>query len=334
MIKSYCIALAFIISSFVGWSQENKEKIISNGKPIATLHANVYSGINAGDNPTGFVIRRAYLGYQFNLPNNFHAQFVLDIGSPDDVSDELLKKRVAYFKYAMVYYQKEKIRLCFGMIPTTLFKVQEKIWGHRYIAKTVTDAQKMGSSADLGMAFHYAAFKAVSFDVAILNGEGYSSIQNDGSYRVAAGVTIKPFKGLTYRAYADYTQKNASQITFLNFISYNWKNKVILSAEYAKQNNYQFVKDQDLTVWSVYASYNMSERWQLFGRFDQVESNLSPSYLLPWHLAKDGSYTILGLQYTLQENVKLALDYKLWNPPNSLEQSSEQFVYFNVMFKI
>jgi len=333
MIKSYFILLAFIISSIAGWSQANKENIISNGKPIATLYANVYSGLNMGDNPTGFVLRRAYLGYQFDLKENFSAKIVLDIGSPNDVSDELLKKRFAYFKYALVQYEKGKIKTCFGIIPTTLFKVQEKIWGHRYIAKTVTDAQKMGSSADLGAAIHYAAFNAVSFDLAITNGEGYSSIQKDGSFKLALGTTIKPIKGLTYRAYADYTEKAASQITLLNFLSYNWKKKLNLSFEISKQYNYQFINNQDLTVWSVFASFNMTKKWQLFGRFDQVSSNVTEAMILPWHDAKDGSYSLLGVQFIPHKNIKLAIDYKIWTPP-SLTINNEQFIYFNVMLKI
>jgi len=175
--------------------------------------------------------------------------------------------------------------------------------------------------------------KFISFDVSMLNGEGYSSIQRDDSYRVGLGTTIKPVKGLTFRMFGDYIEKSASQLSWVNFISYNWKNKIIASFEFAKQYNYKFVDNQDLTVWSAYVSYNITKKWQLFGRFDQVDSNLTTDPSIPWHYAKDGSYSLLGIQFIAHKNVKLALDYKLWTPPSS-DLSNEQFIYLNLQLKI
>jgi hypothetical protein len=197
----------------------------------------------------------------------------------------------------------------------------------------VSDAQKMSSSADLGAYFQYAPSKIISFDVSALNGEGYSSIQRDDSYRLGFGTTIKPLKGLTLRMFGDYIEKSASQISWVNFISYNWKNKIIASFEYIKQYNYKFVEGQDLTVWSAFVSYNMTKKWQLFGRFDQVDSNLTEATMLPWHYAKDGSYSILGIQFIAHKNIKLAVDYKIWTPPSS-DLSNEQFIYLNLQLKI
>ncbi len=334
MINLRALVIVFLLISLFGWSQEKeKKKYFLNGKPIGTIYADVYSGINQGENPTGFEIRRAYLGYQFDLDEDFSAKLVLDIGSPNDASDYLLEKRFAYFKYAFVQYKKGKFTTRFGIIPTALFKVQEKVWGHRYIAKTVTDAQRMGSSADLGVSLNYEAFKSLSFDLSVLNGEGYSNIQNDNSYKLGLGVTAKPWKGLTLRMYGDIIEKGASQISWVNFIAYNWKNKIIAGFEYAKQYNYKNVANQDLTVWSAYVSYNMTKKWQLFGRFDQVTSNVIESYFDPWHFARDGSYALGGVQFIPHKKVKLAVNYKAWLPPSS-DFKNEQFIYLNLEFKI
>ncbi|OYT15619.1 MAG: hypothetical protein B7C24_12010 [Bacteroidetes bacterium 4572_77] len=323
-----------LLSGSLGWAQEKEsKKYFVNGKPIARIFGNFHTGINEGANPMAFELRRVYLGYQFDLGDHFSTKIQLDIGSPNDVVDDELKKRFAYFKNAYLQYKKGKIKVQFGIISTAQFKAQEQIWGHRYIQKTVIDLNKMGSSADLGMAVYYKATDYLSFDLGLLNGESYGSIQNDSALKLAFGTTIKPIKGLQLRFYGDVVQKTETQINWVNFISYNWNNKFLVGFEYDLQYNYKNRKNNNLYVWSAYVSYNFLEKWQIFGRYDHTESNILEQELDPWRWNKDGEAIITGIQYQLNKHIKFALDYQAWFYTNT-DISSKQFLFFNTEIKL
>lgn len=334
MFKFRVLLIASLLVSTLGWAQENKAKdYFANGKPIGKVYANLNSGLNQNNNPSGYEVKRVYLGYQFDLGDGFSTKLLLDIGSPNDVSEFTLKRRFAYFKNAYLQYKKGKFSVQFGVIPGRQFKVQEGIWGHRYVFKTVMDKHSLGSSADLGATLFYKPAKFISFDVGLLNGEGYAKIQNDNSYKFAVGSTIKPIKGLTLRFYGDFIQKAETQINWVNFISYNFNDKVIAGLEYNTQYNVENVKDEDINTISGYLSYNFTKKWQLFGRYDLVESNTLSEELTPWNLNQDGNRMIGGVQYQIHKKVKLALDYQVWTPRDT-DFDNEQFIYFHVEFKI
>jgi len=331
----HVLVIVFLLISSISWSQEKgKKNYFENGKPIAVVFANLNSSIGQGDNSSGYEVKRVYLGYQFDLGEGFSTKLLLDIGSPNDVSDHTLGRRFAYFKNAYLQYEKGKMMVQFGIIPTRQFKTQKGIWGHRYIMKTIMNEHKMGSSADLGATIIYKANKFISFDVGMMNGEGYAKIQNDNSFKLALGTSIKPTKGLLFRFYVDAIQKGETQINWVNFVSYNWNKKIIAGIEYNIQFNSKNVSNQDLTAISTYLSYNITEKWQLFGRYDIIESNfVSSNYETPWNLARDGSQIVSGLQFQIHKKVKAALDYQVWIPRES-NKSNEQYLYLNVEFKI
>nr|NQU89056.1 hypothetical protein [Bacteroidota bacterium] len=109
-IKIHVLIIAFIclvINDSRGQAFENP---FANGKPIGLVFADFYTGINQGSNPTAFEVRRAYLGYDFNMSKNFSAKILVDIGSPDDVSQYSLLRRFAYFKNAYLQYESGKIK--------------------------------------------------------------------------------------------------------------------------------------------------------------------------------------------------------------------------------
>jgi len=328
----YLFIFILLLSPFVSKAQE-KKAFISNGAPIAKVFANFHAGINPGNNTASFELRRVYLGYKFDLGDRFSSKIILDIGSPNDVADHSLNKRFAYFKNAYLQYKKGKLKIQFGIISTAQFKVQEKIWGHRYIQKTVVDLNRMGSSADLGVCAYYNAADFISFDMGILNGEGYSHIQNDSALKLAIGTTIKPIKGLQLRFYGDIVQKTVSQINWVNFISYNWKDKMIAGFEYDMVYNYKNISNQQLYVYSAFISYNLLEKWQLFGRYDYTESNAVEGEDDFWRFDKDGRAIISGVQFTVNKRIKFALDYQAWIYRDQ-DKSNQQFIFLNTEFKL
>ena len=52
------------------------------------------------------------------------------------------------------------------------------------------------------------------------------------------------------------------------FVGYKFKDKFIGGVEYNYQFNYNYVDGQDRYGYSVYGSYYLFPKWQLFARFD------------------------------------------------------------------
>ena len=328
--------LALILFIFVikkNEAQQNQPSPFENGKPIGRVFANFYSGIGQGDNPSAFEVRKAYLGYKFDLSSDFSAKIQLDIGSPDDASEYSLLRRFAYFKDAYLQYQKGKIKIRFGIIPIQLFKLQESIWGHRYIYKSVLDEHSLGSSADLGASFNFQATDYLSLDLTLMNGEGYSQLQTDYSYKVGLGFTLSPRNGLIYRCYGDIIQKNETQVTLVNFVGYKINNKLLAGIEYDLKFNDDFEARHDQQVLSAYLSYELTEKFEIFGRYDMIRSNIPDNQDYPWNLSEDGSALISGIQYSPLTNVRLSINYQDW-VPYAKNLSNEAFIYLNLEYNI
>jgi len=317
-----------------GYAQEEEKKNpFSGGQPIGRVFANFHTGINQGNNPTGFEIKRAYLGYQFKMGEGFSSKIVIDIGSPNDVSEFSLLRRFAYFKNAYLQYEKGKFRARFGIIPVQQFKLQETLWAHRYVQKTVMDEHRMAASADLGASLDFFLTDYIKFDLSMMNGEGYTNLQTDESYKVGLGTTIRPWKGLVMRLYGDAITKEETQILLVSVIGYQIKNKLSVGLEYDFAKNYRFEEGQDRDAFSAYASWDISKKFQVFGRYDIVGSNVLEGDDTPWFLAGDGSSVIAGVQYRPINKVKIALNYQDWYP-YAENAENEAFIFLNLEFKV
>ena len=67
-----------------------------------------------------------------------------------------------------------------------------------------------------------------------------------------------------------------------------------------------FKWNENKAGFSVYSSYDISDKFQIFGRFDQLESNTLLGESEQWNIAKDGQAIIAGVQYKMDKKVKLA----------------------------
>ncbi len=310
-----------------------KQILKSNEQTFATIYSNFHSSISEGNNPSGMEITRAYLGYKKHLSKNVYAKVNLDIGSPNDESQYALLRRFAYFKNAYVAYEDERLTANFGIIGLHQFKIQENFWGHRYIYKNVIDEHKLGYSADIGASISYKFLKWLSADFTFMNGEGYTHLQTDNTYKVGLGVTLKPVKGLILRIYGDYEEKDVSYYSLTGFVGYRFTKNIKAGFEYNQTENYRYLKDHQREAWSAYFSWDFWKHFQLFGRFDKITSNILESEELPWALAKDGSAVITGLQYAPIKGLRMALNYQDWYPYASNEEN-EAFIYLNFEIKL
>lgn len=304
--------IAFFIFSLTGFSQT--EDFTPSGKPLMRIFTNYHSSFSDGKTNSAFEVDRVYLGYEYDFSKNFSAKANIDIGDPGAGKLQM----TAYLKNAFLKYQTKKFTASFGLISTNQFSVQENFWGYRYIEKSFQDAYKFNSSADLGVSATYKFNAVLSADMIIANGEGYKNLQNDSVFRTGFGLTIKPLKNLTTRIYYDYSTKENTQSSIAAFAGYATSN-FSLGVEYNKMLNSDFEENHDLNGTSVYITLKASKKLNLFARFDQLMSNTISGDLNDWNIAKDGQLYIAGLEYNAVKGVKLAPNFKGWNPadPNS-----------------
>jgi hypothetical protein len=303
----------------------------STEPPPGKISAKIYSHFNYsldGENATAFEITRAYFGYRRNLDEHFSAEVKLDIGSIDNDSEYALIRRYTYFKNAYLSYAKGNVKTWFGLMDMLQFKVQEEFWGYRYLFKSFLDEYKFGSSADLGAGIQYSASKLLTADLVFSNGEGYKDLQFDKYYRLGAGLSLYPVKGLTLRGYYTIHTSETHEMIFSGFAGYEC-NRFRIGAEYNHQLNYKFNEGYNRYGYSVYSTIRISEKWEIFGRYDQLFSNILPEQEIPWNLAGDGSAVIAGVQFTPIKYVHLALDYQDW-VEYARNGSSEPYIYLNI----
>jgi len=325
------LLLIFCISLRV-FPQE--EPFQPHGNPFATLFANFHMGIT-GDatDEAAFELDRGYLGYEYHFSRSLYAKINLDIGSPDDLSSYARLRRYAYFKNAFLRYSKNKFRLEFGLISLKQFAVQEKIWERRYLMKTLADEYKLGSSADLGVNFHYAFSKTMDADFTVMNGEGYSNIQTDKIFKYGIGSTLRFPENITSRIYYDFSVNEITESSLLFFSSWDFRGRWNIAGEFIGRWNHGWDKNHNIFGMSLYGKYDITGKYQAFARFDKIESNILSGETTPWHLAEDGSALVAGIQFQPVKNIKLALNYYDWYPWAS-NRDGEGYIFLNLEVKM
>ncbi len=305
------LLLGIILVSDVTVAQESTS-FIPGGKPFAKIYTNLNYKYSGGEGRPAFQIKRAYLGYSYKFSPNFSAKINIDVADPGVGKLQM----TAFVKNAYMHYEKNRFDFYFGMILTTQFKVQEKFWGKRWIAKSFQDEYKLGPSADIGFSTAYELCDFASADFWLVNGEGYKSIQSDGSLKTGLGLTLTPIQNLTARVYVDHMKDSSAQQTLATFLGYQAK-RFSLASEHNYQANYNMEEGNDFYGWSFYTSIDLFKSFKFFGRYDNLTSLTPDGRDLPWNLSKDGQLFMAGIEFSPVKGVKVAPGFHGWKPADA-----------------
>jgi len=341
-LKNLFLGLLVIAGSLNTVAQEKVEF-----KPSGKVNGKVFFNYNydmtdGEDKESGFEIKRAYFGYDYNIAKGLKASITLDVGKNNEGSDY-----TAFLKKAQLEWKASSdIKVALGMIGTIQFKEQEKFWGYRYIMKSFNDQYGLGASADLGIKANFKLNDVFSANAIIINGEGYKKIQDeDGKQKFGASLIYKN-KGLIAKVYADATsakvanedgtEDDVTVSALATFVGYKFSDKFRLGAEYNQLINgtkYSKVADNhDLEGLSFYSTYTFNKKWEVFGRYDNLNSNTLEGETEKWNLSKNGSAITTGVQYAPAKGVKMAFNYRNFAHKDSNEEDQSQ-VYVNFEFK-
>jgi hypothetical protein len=322
------LTTAFGLFTLKTAGQSNDSISFPHGKPHILVFINVNSSFNREGISPAFEITRGYLGYEHNFSRTLSSKVILDVGDPG--TGEL--QMTAFVKNAFLKYAKNNFTASVGMIGTDQFKVQEKHWGYRYILKSLQDEYGIGPSADLGAAIEYTLSDVISFDVSLLNGEGYKRVQSDSALKASAGITVNPLEGLVLRGYYDYMRNDAVQATISLFAGYTYG---IFRAglEYDKQQNHRMQDQNDLNGVSAWAALQLNKKFSVFTRFDYLWSEVPGNEAEPRNLENDGKMYVAGMDFSPVKGVRIAPVWMGWSPSDRADLfTSKTGLWFEIRF--
>ncbi|TFH39543.1 MAG: hypothetical protein E4G95_00880 [Bacteroidia bacterium] len=327
MKKRYLLIItALMLLAGSTYSQESDGGFKPSGKPFIKVYTNYHSTFTEGEASKMFEIQRAYLGYQYNLGEKLSGAVTLDVGDPNFGDLHM----TAYLKTAYIQYNDGKLIAKIGMIGLDQYKLQEDMWGGRYLYKSFMDEHKFGPSADLGAFVGYRLHKMVSVDFTLANGDGYKSPDTDSIFKYSPGITLTPVRGLDIRASYDYMGRDYPQQTVALYAGYS-SGKFRVGAEYNYQYNHKMVASNDLQGLSFYGSFQ-AKKARLFGRYDRLSSVIIEGETDPWNLAKDGQVLIAGVEFSPVKGLIIAPNYQGWIPADGSPVSHSPFLNIEIKF--
>lgn len=323
---SLIISMMLMCVCFTVQAQEIK------GKPIAEIFTDFHVNINDTTQNTGFGLNRAYMGYQFLPGGNLSAKLIVNIGEPDELPAGSEPRRYAYYREASISWSDDRLTISMGITGTRIFEFQQKFWGKRYIANTYQSINDYGFVADLGVSADYIFNEVLKADLTIMNGEGYSNLQNDNNLRYSVGFTITPEERIAIRLYGDIQkQETLWQPVLIGFIGF--RNSIItIGGELSYKSNIDINRGHHAWGFSATGGINITGNTEIFGRYDFISSVVMSGDALKWNYLNDGSFMVAGIQRTLSSNIKLAFNYQGYYPYSTSRQVTDMF-YLNALFK-
>lgn len=306
-------------------SGNSQDSFKPSGKPIVTVFSDFTHTSTDGNTNNAFEISRAYFGYGYNFSPDFSGKVVFDVANTAGLSPSAF---TVFLKNAYAEYSHGIVKANLGLVGTTMFSLQESVWGKRYLYKSFQDQYGFGSSADLGASVKLQFIPEVSLDLAMFNGEGYKKVQADSTMQFAAGLTVQPVKNLFVRAYYDYTDKQSylaskvAQTSFNVFVGYK-SNKGTIAAEYNSQNGNKNTKDRNWSGISVYGTVPVAKQFTAIARFDNLSSKKIGTSTTGWNTSTDGQVYIAGVEYAPVKGIQITpnirySDLKTGNSTTSL----------------
>ncbi|HVN48488.1 MAG TPA: hypothetical protein VMU30_06650 [Bacteroidota bacterium] len=163
-----------------------------------------------------FDFDRMYLTAQGTITNDIKYVYTTDVYRDTALNEDYglsIRVKLAYFDYAPV----SEVSIKGGVIPNMWTGFVDSYWKYRGISTNFVDKNGFYKSTDLGVSGQYS-FPGKLGDVSayILNGDGYSSREQNRFKDVAARLNLTPFKEipvLNNMTFAGYGYKGANATT-------------------------------------------------------------------------------------------------------------------------
>ncbi len=251
--------------------------IFTQGK----IGGTTYFNYTKSDDESSFNFVRQYFSYSDNISDNLKFKVVFDvvrtdIGTVEYTNDGIKEETdedtrlVSFLKKAQIDMDHGFATLSFGLIGMNTYGTQEKNWGYRFIEKSAIDKNKFSSTADIGLGVS-KSINDLYMNFQIVNGEGYKEEQSDKNFKMALNLTYgerKLTKKDGYNVGLIYTTESTSaDPTTMTSIFGGYAGMGLrVGAEY------DVIVDDGINefLMSFSANYSITEKLDLFARYDQV----------------------------------------------------------------
>lgn len=293
-----------------------------NTKVGATVFSDL-SNINQSPSPnakngTGFDVKRAYLSVDKSFNAIYSANLTADFAPGDNSftnGGTIVGAETIKYAYVQAAYAPELI-LQAGAEKTPWVPFVEDLYGYRYVDKVLIDQNKFGNSADWGVNAHGEfAHGLLGYSVMVEDGNGYKNPDRSQTMDVEGRVNLN-FHGFV-AAIGGQTGKLSQDFQGVATPVHNVDREdalvayvagpIRVGAEWFQADDWKVItkvasdkSDGEL----VFASYNFTPQWALFGRYDWE----NPSKTLD--SAEKYTYANIGISYEPVKTVDLALVYK------------------------
>lgn len=312
MKKILICAIAMIFINLSISAQGTQDSFKPNGKPIVTVFSDFTNTTSNGTSNNAFELSRAYLGYGYNFSQDFSGKIVFDIANTAGLNPSAF---TAFLKNAYAEYSHGMVKADLGLIGTTMFSLQESVWGKRYLYKSFQDQYGFQSSADLGAKVNLQFIPELSLDLAVFNGEGYKKVQADSTMQFSIGLTAQPIKNVYARVYYDYMNKQSyatskvAQSSFNVFVGYK-SDIATIAAEYNSQMGNKNTADHNWSGLSVYGTLPFAKQFTAIARFDDLMSSKVGTATTGWDTVSDGQVYMAGIEFAPVKGIQITPNFR------------------------
>ncbi len=323
--KRYLLFLIFLPVQI--WSQSSQDIIKEKdsyvfGQIYADFH---YSFKNDYKPQAAFDFNQGIIGYYHKLSPKVSGKIMFDVtrttrvnGILDSAGQSLSmldyfegSKYTAYLKMAEIRWDfHPNFTFRFGQLLNTQYLTfQDPFWGYRYIDVTFQEKFRFGMPADFGaqLDFHYKD-KFLN-QLSIVNGEGPFRYQDmNGKFVYSDNIQYSPIEALTLKFYIDYgpapdTAASSGPKSALSFFAGYKVDKFRVGAEYDYVSNYNWMKDEEHSGFSIFAAWKLCSKFDLLARWDHLIID-KPSEKNSY------DYILAGVQYEPEKKFTTSINFR------------------------
>ncbi len=250
------------------------------------------------DADAGFHNSRNYFEARKHLDNGDLVRLTLDTKA----NDQSTSLKYAYWQHKLNGNNKLKV----GLHHTPLVDYyQNKVWGHRYVAKSFTDEIKAQTSSDAGVSL-IGKTGLVNYHVSIVNGEGYGHTMDGNGYAYAARVELAT-NGIKVGLFGYVESRHGGAVgpdreRYLGYLVYE-NDLFRVAGQYLTADDSDSVAFKDATGYNVLANVKLpvGNKTVAFARYDSIDKQDNGT---------DSTLLIAGVEFEAAKGVTLAPTYK------------------------
>jgi len=292
------LATAMVAGTMPAYAVKVNDDLKVNGKIFADYQSvDGLATTAADDAASGFHFTRAYFETRYSPDADNMFRITLD-QKASGASDRV------FVKYA--YWQSklnDNVSIKVGQNHTPLVDyLQTKMWGHRYVAKTFTDAVGAQTSADQGVSV-FGKGDTVDYYVSYMNGEGYLK-DGDGTGAAIMGRVEFHTGGVHVGAFAHSETDRGGTAGYdpRREVVYAWweNDQFQIGGQYLTADDGNAASFDSGSGYNILANIklpSMGKKTTLFARYDSVDKMDSGT---------DETLTIAGVEFEAAPGVKLA----------------------------